>query len=373
MNYNNWRIDGTPEPDLIMGKRYLVKSDITNFFPSIYSHSLPWALIGKPASKINRRTGWYNDIDRYTQYVKNGETHGLLIGPHASNLLSEIILSVIDYNLDKKGWHDYIRHVDDYTCYVKSYEGGRNFISDLTEELHTFDLTMNFKKTSIKELPRASVEQWVRQINAINNISKYEIMKFPDVRAYLDNVIEIMHNSDNKSSILNYAIKVLSRQKMTNNAKDYYIKAILHYSILFPYLIPLLDDYVFKPHKATTCLIEKFTNKIYKDGIHYKNSEEISFSLFFALKYSIHINSISIDEILNTNNCVIFLLSFLYFKQIKNSATCKIIRNHALKLSLSEDDFNQNWVFIYETLPKSSLKGDWKDMKEKQVSFLKVF
>mgnify|MGYP001301239602 FL=1 len=40
MSYNNWMSDGTPELDLLIGKRYMVKADISNCFPSIYTHSL---------------------------------------------------------------------------------------------------------------------------------------------------------------------------------------------------------------------------------------------------------------------------------------------------------------------------------------------
>lgn len=30
MNYDNWKIDGFPEPDLIIDKKYMVKADISN-------------------------------------------------------------------------------------------------------------------------------------------------------------------------------------------------------------------------------------------------------------------------------------------------------------------------------------------------------
>ena len=83
MNYSNWKIDGTPEPDLLIGMRYIVKADISKCFQSIYTHSLTWALIGKEAAKTNRYGNWYNDIDKFSQNIKDGETHGLLIGPHA--------------------------------------------------------------------------------------------------------------------------------------------------------------------------------------------------------------------------------------------------------------------------------------------------
>ena len=101
MNYKNWRVDGNPESDLLIHdkgtSRFLVKADISTCFPSIYSHSIQWALVGKAESKrtIHDDT-WYSRIDKACQEMRNGETHGLLIGPHASNLLSEIILNVVD-------------------------------------------------------------------------------------------------------------------------------------------------------------------------------------------------------------------------------------------------------------------------------------
>jgi hypothetical protein len=375
MNYNNWKIDGSPEPDLIMGKRYMVTADIATFFPSIYTHSIPWALAEKSIAKstAKNRNLWYNVLDRYTQYIKHGETHGLIIGPHASNLLSEIILTVIDYNLYEKGWHNYIRHVDDFSCYVDSYEQGQQFILDLLEELHFFDLKLNDKKTSIEKLPLAAVEQWIRQIKAIKTIADDKTMRFPDVMAYLDNVIEIMQHNNGKTSILNYAIKVLSSQKMTRNAKEYCTKTILHYAILFPYLIPLMDEYVFKAYNVDVNLINKFANRIYEDGIQFRNYEEVYFSLFFAKKYNFCISSADVDKLLKTNNCILFLLSYLYYENIKDRDARKKLKNCAMKLSMNDDDFGQNWVFIYEVLPKSSLRGEWKNMKEKQVTFLKPF
>ncbi|RIY18499.1 hypothetical protein CJI56_07825, partial [Gardnerella vaginalis] len=87
------------------------------------THAIPWALVGKDAAKANVKNNkeWYNQIDHFAQIVKNGETHGLLIGPHTSNILSEIILCAIDENLSKK-YMSYIRNIDDYICYVNTKE-----------------------------------------------------------------------------------------------------------------------------------------------------------------------------------------------------------------------------------------------------------
>ena len=86
MNYDNWKMDGTPENDLLIrvssAARYVVHTDISTFFPSIYTHSLPWAFVGKDIAKKERSSKkWFNKIDAACQRVKHGETHGLLIGP----------------------------------------------------------------------------------------------------------------------------------------------------------------------------------------------------------------------------------------------------------------------------------------------------
>ena len=104
MNYKNWRVDGNPESDLLMHEkgpsRFIVRADISTCFPSIYTHSIPWALVGKEKAKqtVHDDT-WYNRIDQACSDMRNGETHGLLIGPHTSNLLSEIISGSSDHTL----------------------------------------------------------------------------------------------------------------------------------------------------------------------------------------------------------------------------------------------------------------------------------
>lgn len=123
MNYKNWRTDGNPETGLLFSSplgasKFIVRADISTCFPSIYSHSLPWALVGKERSKntCSDDSLWYNKIDAACSTLKNGETHGLLIGPHASNLLSEVILTTVDRKLYDMGYR-YYRNIDDYECY----------------------------------------------------------------------------------------------------------------------------------------------------------------------------------------------------------------------------------------------------------------
>ncbi|MBO8439337.1 MAG: RNA-directed DNA polymerase [bacterium] len=152
--------------DMMTTARYEVHADISNCFSSIYSHSLPWVLVEKDTAKAkaNDKKEWYNKIDKCVRSVKYGETNGLLIGPHASSLLSEIVLTAVDSKLSKK--YKYIRHIDDYTCYATTYAEAEAFLTDLAKELREYDLTLNIKKTRIVELPTAAGEDWINQLNS---------------------------------------------------------------------------------------------------------------------------------------------------------------------------------------------------------------
>jgi len=227
MNYSNWKTDGTPEPDLLIGAKYLVKADISNCFPSIYSHALSWALVGKDVAKQNQRNHreWYNVLDFHTRNIHDGETHGLIIGPHASNLLSEIILTRIDYELHRNGFK-FIRNIDDYSCYVKEYGMGRRFLVALNEQLRYYGLTLNNKKTEIAELPEASIALWVRRLNAFTAFDTTNYMNYKEVQAYLDLAVDLMRENGGNAAVLKYIIKVLSNKQLSKNAIEYYVKCL---------------------------------------------------------------------------------------------------------------------------------------------------
>ena len=373
MNYSHFKSDGNPELDLLIGKKYMVNADISTCFPSIYTHSLAWALVGKDIAKINKKNNseWYNQLDFYTRNSKHGETHGLLIGPHASNLLSEIILTAVDYELQLNKW-EYIRNIDDYTCYVSSYEEGQKFLVDLTEALRFYNLVLNHKKTQISPLPLASVEQWVRRLNTYGNFGKETKANFKEVRTFLDLAIQLLHENNN-AAILNYAIKILSKTEMTDSAANYFVKTALHLAILYPYLIPLLEEYIFERFNVENDIISEFSELIYSEGIGNHNYEEVSYAVYYSLRYSFLLNKINFEDIRKSNHCILLLLAFLYCNINQIKSEIKKFKDLARNLSQNEDDLNQNWLFVYEVLPKSDLKKDWKNLKDKNVTFIKKF
>lgn len=368
MSHKDFSEDDCPEPELLIGKQYLVKADISNCFPSIYTHAISWALVGKSYSKVHKNGNWFNDIDLYTRNLKSQETHGILIGPHASNLISEIILVVIDDELIRKGYQ-FIRNIDDYSCFSETNEKAEQFLIDLASELKKFNLSLNHKKTEISRLPLASTESWVRKLNNLNNIQDKELLGFRDIRSYIDFVIDAMHKNNDNSAILNYAIKVISKKKLSPNALSYYLNTIHHLILIYPYLLNLIDDNVFKPLNISTDEIEKITRNIFNMGIKKRINEAISYALYLSIKYNFKLSDTLFETIKDSKDCILLLLAYLHDK--KNFKKMALKPYKELADTLRVNDFDENWLFIYEVSAKDKLTRYWKKMKEAKITFIK--
>jgi len=375
MNHKNFCVDDYPEPKLLIGKRYIVKADISNCFPSVYSHSIPWALVGKKYAKEkeNRNDNlWFNQIDKTTRNLKDEETHGILIGPHTSNLISEIILVVIDEKLSDKGYQ-YTRNIDDYSCYVQTYEDAENFLLDLSKELKQFNLTLNHKKTEILELPLASVNHWVRKLSNHVFISD-EKLSLKDVRSFLDIALELMKENKDNSAILNYAIKILSKKEMTKYAKEYFIDTIHHLVLLYPYLITLLEKNVFEPFELSCDELQKIAKNIY-DMAHKKNLyEAMSYAIYFAIKNDFKIQDDLYDMAESSRDTILMLLCYSHdkkFSSSRNFIRTTLGKKYKELAKELQSDMDEYWLFVYEVLSVGLLDREWKAMKKNNVSFIK--
>lgn len=371
MSYDNWRNDESPENKLIYGMKYVAHADISKCFPSIYTHSLPWALVGKTVSKKSKgnRTVWYNKLDHLVQINKDLETHGLIIGPHVSNVLSEIILCAVDERLVNAGWK-YIRNIDDYSCYVESEEAAEQFFVDLQNALRDYDLSLNHKKTLIEKLPVAMVEQWVRKINTVSIVTSYGKVDYINCRAYLDYAIEIAEREKGNASVLNYAIKTLSGKNLTESAKKYEKDMVFHLCLLYPYLVPLLKEFVFDKCDATKDEVKKLSDSLFINGMKNRVFEQSSYAIYYSLVYDFDLN-FSANDLIATNDCVLLTMGFLYFNKKKNRSELTELKKFAKSLTSISEDFERLWLFAYEALPMSELRDEWKTLKKNKVTFIR--
>jgi hypothetical protein len=153
MEKDRFPADVERQLDMSFGAKYLVDADVSSCFPSIYTHAIPWALVGHPHSKSHRGpTEWFNQVDWCQRHLKRNETHGVPVGPATSNIINEVILGKVDQALTTAGYK-FVRYIDDYKCYCPSRDKADEFLRDLERELGAYLLLLNTKKVTVEELP----------------------------------------------------------------------------------------------------------------------------------------------------------------------------------------------------------------------------
>jgi len=198
------------------GYRYLLSVDINRFYPSIYTHSIPWAAHGKTFAKKNRGQNFYgNTLDKFCRNCQDGQTLGLPIGPDTSRIISELILSSVDkklaeymVNIPFTG----IRNVDDYLLYFNSLASLEEGRTKLQKILREFELELNSIKEKILDLPEIIENEWRTAIRGFR-FRKDRKLQQVDLIAYFD-LCYGMARKFPEELIIPYAIAKLRSIKM---------------------------------------------------------------------------------------------------------------------------------------------------------------
>lgn len=362
------------------GSEFVVEADISACFPSIYTHAIPWALYGKPEAKkktgIGKSAG--NCLDKCTQNTRDKQTNGLLIGPHASNIISEIILTRIDAALQAKGLIKTVRHVDDYRFFANTFEEAELFVKTLGMELREFEMSLNEKKTRILELPRPSEENWRLVLNRFL-FPKGEELRFSVIRSFLDLALECSQ-ALGRSTPLNYAIKTISGgeepRKLNPRAKRMYAQEAMNLALAYPYLAPLLEKFVFDMywHDGLKPRIADFAASLVKLGLRKLYPDSIAHALYFALKHDLTLDLEDKDlvEIVALDDCVTNVLLLEYAKKHKRAKVKSAINKRAKDL-MTEDtrEKDKHWLLVYQVWSKKQLEGNGQSFlaKLKGVGF----
>lgn len=139
---------------------YILSTDIYNFYESIYTHSISWALHGKEIAKNNVRDFKLlgNRLDKLFQNLHDGQTNGIPTGNILSDLVAELILKDIDILISatlKDLNVQAFRFRDDYRFACKNKRDARAVCDRLALILNReYGLTLNQNKTLIQTVER---------------------------------------------------------------------------------------------------------------------------------------------------------------------------------------------------------------------------
>lgn len=207
----------------LSSSKYVVKTDISRFYHSIYTHSIPWAMHGKAQSKADRSqrsTQTYgNKFDYLVRQAQDQQTIGIPVGPDISRIIAELIGGAIDQEFFEQVGHDVsaIRLVDDVYIGASTIDEAHSLLSAYRDAIRRFELDINESKTRIMPSTQDLEDFWPVEIR--RELESYRENQGAEARRdlpyYLDEVIR-KANENGDDGIIKFAIRKFDSLRLWN-------------------------------------------------------------------------------------------------------------------------------------------------------------
>lgn len=382
-----------------MDKLVEMTVDISNFYPSIYTHTIPWALVGKENAKLvwkklhsdqgvkdDYNIG--NQLDRLVENCQDKQTHGIPVGPDVSFVIAETILSRIDANIKATGCEfSGCRYYDDYYLYFDTEEDAQRTLKVMIDEFKSFGLEVNLSKVVINHMPVSVMEEFATRL------SPFEFTKTAGLRAvrlYFEVLWALVKERPNAANtIFRYGLSVLASnlRSLDFGDSDRRIIAILLFktAVMAPAVIPDVLEVLSGIDDALDAeVISRAAMAILKRHVSMKHHLEVLWTLWMCKKFSVILESGNIVEILGMNNPLCTLMALDYMHSVKtelldDSEIARLIA--AIEGSMSEVSlYDENWILLYEGTVKGWLKCEelvnsdsfFKKLSESNISFYDI-
>jgi len=267
--------------------KYIVTTDIKNFYPSIYTHSIVWALHSKHAAR--KDIGKYgllgSKIDALLQSSNDRCTNGIPIGSAVSDLISEILLTSIDKACSEELGKRNIRFVavrfkDDYRFLCESKSDADSIIKTLQAKLRDYNLSLSESKTVINELPEGLFRQWTAEYQKYS-LKYSSSIKYKRFETTLRAVLNIDQKYPNTGIVDKFLSEIVSKNdnlKLCLNEKE----VLKVFSLLF-----LLKERRSKAFPQILAIIELILERYAEKDV----IKKLIFSLDDIFNKSINMNS----------------------------------------------------------------------------------
>jgi hypothetical protein len=337
--------------------RFVLKADLSRFYHSLYTHSIPWALHGKDYAKANRHNPaiYGNSIDTAVRNTQDQQTLGIPVGPVTSDLLSELLGTALDLELKKmhpslKG----LRYVDDYYLFFKTRSEAEQALANLHSIANHFAVELNPLKTKISELPESVQPTWKAELR--ESIIR-EDKEHDDLITFLSRAYELgaKYRGNN---VLKYAVKhsagfTISKDNWTIY-ESFLLGSLVAEPVLAPTLAPLLvkykeEDYPLDQNKLSATLTEvaSFHSK-------FKQGFEVAWALRICKLFEITLPDEVWPDVAVMDDSIVALLSL----DLKQAGLADALDPQLWSTYMkAEHLYSENWLVAYEALHKGWLNS----------------
>ncbi len=329
--------------------RYLLKTDISRYYSTIYTHSIAWALHGKEEAKRKRNDKKLlgNIIDTYVRNTKEQQTIGIPIGPDTSLVVSEILGTSIDEIIQNrisniKGF----RYIDDIYLFFKNLGDAEEAKYVLAKVFNEFELEMNSDKTEIIELHNNIEPEWISELR----LHSFKENSESDIISYFGKVFKYADEYP-KDKVIKYAIKRVKRLSVDKNTfriyQSFLMKAILSDPIVFPDIIDILQRFKkSKGYNIDAEAVKESINYLIEFSARYNNVYEIIWGLWFLKLFKLELCEENVRLIEKVDDPLIALM-ILYLEEVGFIDT-DVDHNLWKRHMLSDELYTDKWIMVYE-------------------------
>lgn len=333
---------------------HLLKIDIANFFPSVYTHSLAWAIHGKafiqvPANMRDRSLVG-NQIDLAIQACQSGQTNGIPVGPDTSLVLAELSLSLVDKDIGRlPGLVSGFRYYDDYELYFSSPADAQRAIATVEQILSRTQLSVNPSKTVIESLPLGFQPAWLSSLRRYP-ISRYNSIQQRDLHSIFSIAFSAQsHHPEDRP--INYLLARMRHVRLASEAcwKDF--EALLRQCMLadptsIVYVSQIfIDEHEYEIDKGA---LSVSLDNLISDKIGLMHTHELAWALWMYYSLSIRLCSELAEKIRDSGDpmllAILGLLADRSLVAISLTASMNRLRRQ------ERVQFSSGAIFAYEAV-----------------------
>lgn len=339
--------------------RYVVTTDITRFYHSIYTHSIPWALHTKAVAKKRKNDDRLlgNRLDKYIRAGQDFQTVGVPIGPDTSLIIAETVLCSIDSGLAPALVRNGFRYIDDYELGFYTLSQAEDALCVLEEKLGQYELALNPKKTKIVELPDLLDEAWVSELRAliVSDGAKPKAQEASLLR-YFDRSFELSKTNPD-AHVLNYAIQRISSVLIAKRNWKLYENLMLQCILAEPgtlrFAFAQLTRYGQMGYTVDRGKIARVANALIEIHSRQGHGSEVAWAVWAAIYFDVHITKTNAKRLGKMDDSVVALLAL--------DARAKRVIDRAVDFPLWESSmttdglYDKHWLLAYEANVKGWL------------------
>lgn len=334
--------------------------DVSRFYGTLYTHSIPWALHTKDWAKAHLNTPALkatigDQLDVAVRKGNDNQTIGIPVGPDSSRIISEIVIVAVDKLLrDKVGLSRdaIVRNVDDWYIGFDTAAQAETAMAALAAACRDFQLEIHPEKSRIASTGSMVEPFWPVAIQRAR-IRPSGRAQERDIDHYFSEAFQLLKENPD-ANVLDYAVKRTMSARISKSNwhryETYLLKTARTNQTAIPAVVQILTSYNHNGFVIGKKRIRKLIVDLIRTSAPLGHHAEVAWALFMAKALRVSLANSEIQPVLEleSSTCALITLDLRSRGLIEGS-----IDTSLWQTALTKDGLRSNmWMLSYEAAQK---------------------